>query len=304
MGIFEDYKDTKRNAEYVAADAKTAAIKKVMGDLGDTLAKPVFEGDLDTALVHFMREEAFENDELIDRYKSLARRIEKEQKDAPIYVPMLVLHRPDHDAFDMVPRQTTFVQLPREGGAIFRSEEEYEKDVTMHAFAGQRVKNEETGDTKWQPETAGVTHKLLSIPGITFNFTGDLLRGQHLSRKGKCEEKFVLSESHIADDGHGANRMSDYAYNDFRYDKLAERNDFEVHGENGALVIVGWDAIDQAIADQVISHSNGDLEEAAKKLEKFLEGVGLPPVPNVDSPLPLTDEFVKKYQELKQVATS
>lgn len=254
--------------EQAAADERKQVIDGIMDELGDTLAEPVFEGDVETALIHHMGKGAFYEDEMTGRYTGLAKRIDEEAvKDKRRGVPVLIVYR-EHPN---VGRQSVFIRVPR-GEVQFRSEEEREEGVRMHAFTGRTVHNEETDKDEWQPDTAAVTHKRLSIVASVSTFRWDILEsGQPVITEENAMDGFTLSESHVADGGRGAIIPSDYAFSNYSINRLGGDID-DVSGEEPEI-LVGWNEIEDALMSRLVSGGKPNLEEV-ERLEEFFRVIG------------------------------
>jgi hypothetical protein len=272
MGALRESKgamaEVMAQGEQVVSDGRSQVIQGVMDDLRDTLTEPTYEGDVETALIHHLGEGAFHDDGLTERYTSLAVRIDEEAaKDKRREVPVLMMYA-EHP--EDVGRRTVFMRVPK-GGVQFRSEEEREEDVLMHAFTGAMVEDEETGESKWQPTTATVTHKRLSIVASASTFSGDILKSDEPARVDEdVVHGFTLSESHTADGGHGSGMPSGYAFSNYSINRLGGGiNDLR---DEDIEIFVGWEEIDAALMDRIAAAGKPDLEEV-ERLEEFFRVV-------------------------------
>jgi hypothetical protein len=238
------------------ADARTGALSAIMGNLSATLSKPVFEGDVETALVHYMGEEAFEDEVATRRYTELAARIAAQPDER---VPVLFIHQDhDQDGDPIGGVETTMLIVSREN-LRFKSETTVEKAVKMHALTSK---------------TADVTHKRLSIQAGTMTFDGDLLNtNSRLSETPETGIEFALSESHVADDERGGGMPSDFAFSDYGMERFY----------GNPTVLVGWNEIEAAVIKGLASQGNGP--QGAIRLKEFFAATGQIPVLKEGAPL-------------------
>lgn len=290
MGIFEDFKETKRNAEFVVDEAQRVAVSKALEGLEEVLAEPIFRGDIDTALVHYLREDAFRDDQLVRKYQDFAKKIEEEKAKNPAKdVPLLILFKPHPEANR---RDTAFVRVASDS-IEFESRIDINEVVT-HAFAGEMVMDDDTGREKWQPQTGTITDKSLYLVGSVDTFSGDLLEDSGFAHESHSDDGFVLKESHTTPGGGGI--PSEYGFSNYSYDKVDE--DGNSFMASDMKVIIGWEAIDKAPTEEVVI-SNGRSEKAAQKLVSFIEGLGHPLQMSPIASLPRSSKFARAYLQFQ-----
>ncbi len=294
MGVIGEGKEAiaqaGAQAEQLAADGKSKAIQEIMDGLSDTLAEPTYTGDVETALIHHMGEEAFHDDEVTGRYTELVEPAGKEaEKTDGRAVPVLMVYKehPDSDV-----KTTVFIRVP-EGNVQFTSKVEEEEGVRMHAFTGRMVKNEETDEEEWEPTTATVTHRLLSLEASASTFIGDLLESDEpISVKEDAVHGLVLSESHVAEGGYGSGMPSDYAFRNHSINRLG--GDIDSMNDEDPVILAGWEEIDNAIVQRLKSGGEPSMEEI-ERVQKFFRVIaGIagtePTTPRADS---ITNAVVK-----------
>lgn len=271
------------SAAQAAADASTEAVKAAMANLSGVLDQPEYVGDVETALVHHWGEGAF-TDPDTQAYTDLAARIEAEAaKDRRRGVPVLFVYR---DAFydgEATAPHTVLVRVPRGGDVKFRSAVEVEEGVAMHAFTGSWVENPETKEKEWQPTTADVTHRSLSLVGEASVLDGDVLEPGasvrlHKGKGGSYAQGMELSKSETASGGHGGGIPNGYGYTNLNVDRL--NPDF---GDADIKIAVGWGEIEEALLQRIrttgagLDNTAGMVSEAMA-VERFFRDAAEEPV--------------------------
>lgn len=252
MGVLVEGRTVIAEAEQRRRQAldqgRDQALRAIIGNLASTLAEPEFTGDVETALVHYMGEEAFEDDVATERYTDLATRIEA-QRGRSARIPVVFINQ-KHDVLgDPYGGYTAFLKV-RGGGIHFKSTKTREEDVKMHAF------------TK---TTAGVTHSSLGLLATTITFNGDVLKADKpLQVKPEVANEFVLSESHVADGIYGKGMPGDYAFSDYGTERF--------YGE--PTILVGWGEIEEAFVGSLASRPASLSLQEALKMKAFFDDTG------------------------------
>lgn len=247
MGIIDETRETISHfdSEYMMAlsTARDRVIDDVMADVAELMAQPVYEGDLDHALVHHFGRAAFEGEDT-KPFTEFAKAIQEAESDV---VPFLLSVNPNEHPEDARYASYTVFAVVDPSNLMFRSETSRRKEVKMHAFTD---------------ETAGVTDKKLSLVVPNVSISGDLDVPRSFKTNASTDDTLLLSESHIADDGQGLG-LGTYQFGD------SERVYIQLNSWEEPYVQVGWKAIEEATLDYVGSDVNSlfALEDLLSKAE-------------------------------------
>ncbi len=208
-------------ARQLGMEERARIVDSVMYDASELLEQPSYEGDLDQALIHHFGRSAFESDECTKPFIEFASTAQEAEGDS---VPMLLTLGPNDRRFTDGSANTTVFMVVNPQELKFRSETSRRDDVKMYAFTD---------------ETAGVTDKKLSLQAKLSMTHGNLAFPRTLVSDVAEADELVLSESHIADDGHGRG-IGTYQFGD------SESTFIQLDDNDKPYAIVGWEAIEKA----------------------------------------------------------
>lgn len=250
----------------VARDERLQVIGKVMGELGPVLVEPVYEGDIETALLHNMGRAAFgfqgTGDDEVRAYIKFSADIDAGAEEGPTPVLFVSQIRPGagrggntETALVMVdPEQTTF-----------RSSMVHERDVQTSGYGGK----------------IAVTRRSLSLVGDTSTIHADItgyghdyLKIDRYAEKKTGQGELVLSERSVIDGKNGHKPIS------VEHDGYTQDT---ARMWAGSTYLVGWENIGNALAARIYHNAHGNHDKWQKpqgvlphvlNLRSFLEGTG------------------------------
>lgn len=228
--------------------ARAAAADRAMEELADVLAEPEYTGDLQTALIHYMRRDAFDwftSDNLVKDFVNLEQKIVKVASKAPEegLVPVVMSFQTVNGSSD---DETALVVVdPAE--PHFRSSVEHSRDVRRHGFAGPLA----------------ITDRSIALLGTTVRLEGlDLAHHSVYFQKGQDAAagraryahprgSLVLHATKLTDGRNSADPPKDHGL-----EGASEEADLFY---NNQRPLVGWKEVTAAVSRGVL-----DIRESAE----------------------------------------
>lgn len=218
-----------------------ATMDQVMQELGPVLAQPVYEGDVQTALIHNMGRDAFGvsgmGDDRVRGYIGFSEAIDADTAEGP--TPVLVVSQVQPGQGTKNNTETALVMVDSE--AVFRSSLVHERGVHSRGHA----------------DKVAITRRILSLVGDTSTIHADIsgYGSDHrqinpYAKKTTGETELVLDERSIID---GKNGSKPIAIGHDGYNRDVERASVF----SGPKHIVGWENIGAALAARIYGHPSG-----------------------------------------------
>lgn len=247
---------------------RTSAMERVLEELDTVLAEPIYEGDIQTALLHNMGRAAFgfegAGDDEVHSFIKFADAIDADKDAGP--TPVLLVSQIEAGAGRHGNTETALVMVDPEE-AMFRSTMTHQTDIENTDYS----------------DKIAITRRTLSLVGDTSTIHADISGYGHDRReihrhadRRTGQEELVLQEAHMID---GKNRRTPISVDEegFRYGRDIDRM------WAGPTYVIGWEAIGNALAMRI--HSNvhgyheGDEEPQGTlpyilNLRGFLESAG------------------------------
>lgn len=231
MGIIGETRDeleaARERARRAMYEDRRLVVDRAMDEVAELLEQPSYTGDLEHALIHHFGRSAFEDEEVTRPYTEFTRVIQEAEGHS---VPVL-FYLTGEGKYDFT---STVLCAVNPTELAFASETSRRKDVRMHALTDK---------------TADVTDKSLSLVVDHVLVQGHMNRPGALETLIKLSDKVVLSESHIADDGHGRG-WGDYQFGD------TDRNYLRLDANDEPHVKIGWETIEKT----ALNYTMGDTK--------------------------------------------
>ena len=263
------------NAEMLTATqtAREVAISGAMAQLRDlgVLSQPSFTGDVETALIYFMGERAFDEQvsapyiDLAARLDTEAARVSAEATASGMEIPRfpVVLVLKETDERGNPAGFHSAVASIKPGAGHFSSARSRLEGMSMHYIDGEPI--------------AGVTKKRFSLTGAVGAFDGNVYDTLDPIKpaSGKTGIELPLAESLVADHGLGTNLMFAYAFHDSRVNYL----------EDEPRILVGWTEIEESFIGRLAKRvENGSWYRDARTIRTFFGAVYTPETLREGSP--------------------
>lgn len=219
-------------------------VQAKLGELGLT-DEPVYEGDLDTAVLHNFGEDCLGRQaDYVRREAVKFQRAITAGRRAVSGRPILVIAPNERDAWGKVLGYDSFLAALEPGQPQFVSTLGAYKITQKHTFNSQ---------------TAQVTDRLIALKARTARAEGNILADDEVRLDDQVHEELPIYRSGKVENG-ASYRSPDAAFHDYRLNCL-----------DGARLFVGWTGLARALA----AADGRNLQSAVAKARTLLQRAGL-----------------------------
>ncbi len=231
------------------------AMHQVLGELEPVLAQPVYDGDIETALIHHMGRAAFGHggygSDAVNNYRRFAGAIDKDTAEGPTPVLLVSQIRSGHGTHGNT--ETALVMVDPEKTS-FRSSVVHERDLHERGHAHK----------------IAITRRSIALVGVTSTIHADIsgYGGDHVlgihdgADLHEGQDELVLSQRSVIDGKNGRGPIT------VEHDGF--RRDIDRMGIiSTPKYIVGWDRISGALVEKVNDIARGHHEQHQKGQDVF-----------------------------------